>query len=49
MLLRSISASIEYSQEIINPDEIKLITQYLEPMITDYNLNKLVSAYLTSK
>ncbi|MED4023550.1 HNH endonuclease signature motif containing protein [Priestia aryabhattai] len=49
MLLRSVSAAVEYSQEIINPDEIKLITEYLEPIVTDYNLNKLVRVYLTSK
>lgn len=47
MILRSITAAIEYSKELINPDEIKLITQYLKPIIKDYNLNKLVNAYHT--
>lgn len=47
MILRSITAAIEYSKEIINPDEIKLITQYLKPITKDYNLNKLVNAYNT--
>ncbi|MCR8842258.1 HNH endonuclease [Paenibacillus sp. SC116] len=49
MLLRSICAAARHSQEILNSDEIILITKYLEPIIHDYNINKLVNAYCINK
>ncbi|GIN23388.1 HNH endonuclease [Siminovitchia fordii] len=49
MLLRSVHVAAEYSQELLNSDEIILISEYLEPIINDYNLNKLVEAYCISK
>ncbi|KRG10718.1 hypothetical protein ACA30_21395 [Virgibacillus soli] len=45
MLLRSIFSAAEYSMDILNSDEIILLTKYLEPLINDYNTNKLVEVY----
>lgn len=49
MLLRSILIEVEYSKEILNPDEAILIIKYLESIINDYNSRKLVEAYSISK
>ena len=45
MLLRSVFSAAEYSRDILNSDEIILITKFLEPLINDYNANKLVEIY----
>ncbi|MDF1996404.1 HNH endonuclease [Peribacillus frigoritolerans] len=49
MLFRAVFAATEHLKTILNYDEIILIAKYLEPIINDYNLNKLVEVYSNNK